>query len=204
MPPRRFVNARWPFAIIAVLLAVACAFSVSLVRDELQPPKPTPHQLLGVQTARGTFDPVFNLIEPPAKNNLSDLAKPMFATVVTGLAMIISLAALIRPVTLTLDHEGFTIRSSTGLMTRVRWLDLERVFYLGGSMKRRPSVAWRFPQGFSAASATAEMSRQIWGFDGMVSGWFELPAHRLANLMESYRLDARERVSRFQKYEGAD
>ena len=203
MRPRQFKSARWPFVIMAALFALGTAFCAPLVRDELGPPKPTPLQVLGVQPAPGQYDPVFGVTAPPARKDPVELVKAVFATAFCGLGVLISLGALFRPLTLTLDDQGFTVQPPIGRTTRVRWLDLERVIFLKGSLisKRGPSVAWRYRDPYYTASAMAQLNRGVWGVDALISGQFELPTRELANLMERYRTEAENRARRFRKYD---
>lgn len=197
--PRRFTSARWPFVILAAMFALGCGLCGTVIRDQLGPPKPPPLQLFGVQPAPGEHDPVFGVTTPPAREDPADLARAVFATAFFGLGALVSLGALVRPLTVTLNETGFTVQPTLGRATRVRWIDLEHIILLEGSVlaRRTPSVAWRLADTLPEASPMARLSRDLWGYDASFSGRFELPVRELAGLMEQYRTKASNDSRRF-------
>ena len=203
MRPRKFKSARWPLIVLTAMFALGGAVCVTLVQQELGPPEPTPLQVFGVQPAPGEYDPLFGVTAPPAKRDPLELAKAVFATAFCGLGVLISVAAFLRPLTVTLDDKGFIIQPPIGRTTRVRWLDLDHVLFVEGSVleKRAESVAWLYRDPVQAASALAQFNRGVWGIDASMSGRFELPTRDLADLMEQYRMEAQNRARLFQKYE---
>jgi hypothetical protein len=201
--PRKFKSARWPLIVLTAMFALGGAVCVTLVQQELGPPEPTPLQVFGVQPAPGEDDPFFGGTAPPAKRDPLELAKVVFATAFCGLGVLIGVAAFFRPLTVTLDDKGFIIQPPIGRMTSVRWIDLECVIFLEGSVmsKRAPSVAWRYRNPVLAQTALAQFNRSVWGIDASITGRFTLPTRELVNLMESYRMEAQNKVRRFHKYE---
>ena len=203
MRPRKFKSARWPLLILTAIFALGGAVCVTLVKEELGPPEPTPLQVFGVQPAPGEYDPLFGVTAPPAKRDPLELAKAVFATAFCGLGVLIGVAAFFRPLTVTLDEKGFIVQPPIGRMTSVRWIDLECVIFLEGSVmsKRAPSVAWRYRNPVLAQAALAQFNRSVWGIDASITGRFTLPTRELVNLMESYRTEAQNKARRFHKYE---